>query len=212
MPELEIVGGARSNYVWTCRIACVEKGVPYALGSAMPHSPEVDAIHPFGKIPVMRHGEAKLFESRAICAYIDRNFEGPALVPAPSLLAAQVEQWISLINTEIDLLLMRQYVSGYFFPGTPDGKPNRARIDAALPKMAAHFAVLDRGVGTTGFLVGDGFTLADAFVLPILYYTSRLPESKAMIDKTRNLNAYLAKQMARKSVKETTPPPMPGQN
>lgn len=212
MPELEIVGVPQSNYVWTCRIACVEKGVPYVHVSAPPHSPEVAAIHPFGKIPVMRHAEVKLFELRAICAYIDGGFAGPALVPAPNHLAAQVEQWISLINTEIDPLLMRQYLSGYFFPGTPDGQPNRARIDAALPKMPAHFAVLDRGVGKTGFLVGDGFSLADAFLLPILFYMSRLPESKAMIDETRNLNAYLGKQMERKSVKETTPPPPPGRN
>ena len=27
------------------------------------HTPEVDAIHPFGKIPAMRHGDVTLFES-----------------------------------------------------------------------------------------------------------------------------------------------------
>jgi len=31
--------------------------VPYRHSETMPHTPDVDAIHPFGKIPVMRHGE-----------------------------------------------------------------------------------------------------------------------------------------------------------
>src|SRR5579864_2963809 len=81
MPELELIGAARSNYVWVCRIALAEKGVPYRLNEARPHTPEVDAIHPFGKIPVMRHGEVTLCESRAICSYIDNAFDGPKLVP-----------------------------------------------------------------------------------------------------------------------------------
>jgi glutathione S-transferase len=47
MPELELIGAAPSNYVWTCRIALAEKGVPYRHTEIMPHTPQVDAIHPF---------------------------------------------------------------------------------------------------------------------------------------------------------------------
>ena len=46
MPELQIIGAPQSNYVCVVRIACLEKGVPYTLVPATPHSPEVDAIHP----------------------------------------------------------------------------------------------------------------------------------------------------------------------
>jgi hypothetical protein len=28
MAELELIGGAPSNFVWTCRMALAEKGVP----------------------------------------------------------------------------------------------------------------------------------------------------------------------------------------
>src|SRR5882724_4655586 len=170
MPKLQIIGAPQSNYVCVVRIACLEKGVPYNLVPAVPHSPEVDAIHPFGKIPVMRHGDVTLSESRAICYYIDHAFDGPPLVPREPVGGARTEQWISLVNTTIDPLLMRQYLAAHIFPGTPDGSPNRAIIDAALPKMEQHFAVLDRAVAGTGHLVGDSFTLADIDLLPILYY------------------------------------------
>jgi glutathione S-transferase len=62
MPELQIIGAPQSNYVCTTRITCLEKGVPYTLVTAAPHTPEADAIHPFGKIPVMRHGDVTLSE------------------------------------------------------------------------------------------------------------------------------------------------------
>jgi glutathione S-transferase len=212
MPELQIIGGPQSNYVRVARIACAEKGVPYTLVSVMPHTPEVDAIHPFGKIPVMRHGEVTLSESRAICFYIDHAFDGPDLVPRRPVDGARTEEWISLVNTTIDPLLVRQYLAAYFFPRTPDGRPNRAAIDAALSKMEEQFAVLDGAVAKTGHLVGDTFTLADMNLLPILFYMDKALESRAMLDRSKSLKAYLERHRARKSVKDTIPPPFPGRS
>ena len=210
MPELELIGASPSNYVWTCRIALAEKGVAYRHSEVMPHTAEVDAIHPFGKIPVMRHGAVEIFESRAICGYIDSVFPGSKLMPADPVVAAQVEQWISLVNTHIDPVWVRQYLRGYVFPGTPDGSPDRALIDAALPKMEAQFAVMDRAVGKTGHLVGDAFTLADMNFLPILYYMGKWPESSALLQRSSALKQYLDRHVARKSVQENIPTWMPG--
>ena len=210
MPELELIGASPSNYVWTCRIALAEKGVPYKHVSAKPHTAEVDAIHPFGKIPVMRHGAVEIFESRAICGYIDSVFPGAKLMPADPVVAAQVEQWISLVNTHIDPVWVRQYLRGYVFPGTPDGSPDRALIDAAVPKMEAQFAVMDRAVGKTGHLVGDAFTLADMNFLPILYYMGKWAESSALLQRSSALKQYLDRHVARKSVQENIPTWMPG--
>jgi glutathione S-transferase len=186
MPELQIIGAPHSNYVRVVRIACIEKGVPYTLVPVRPHSPEVDAIHPFGKIPAMRHGDLTLCESRAICFYIDHAFAGPPLAPRDPVAGAEVEQWISLVNTTIDPLLVRQYFAAYLLPGTPDGRPNRAIIDALLPKLEAQIAVLDRAVAKTGHLVGDSFTLADMNLLPILFFLDKgVLESHRMMQQRR---------------------------
>jgi glutathione S-transferase len=211
MPELELIGAEPSNYVWTCRIALAEKGLPYKHIPAMPHTPEVDAIHPLGKIPVMRHGEVELCESRAICWYIDNVFEGPKLVPADSVRAAQVEQWVSIVNTDIDPVWLRQYLRAHVFPKTADGSPERAVIDAALPRMEQQFALMDRAVAKTGHLVGDSFTLADMNFIPILYYMGTRPEASALIARTPALAQYRERHLARKSVQATTPTWMPGQ-
>ncbi|HUB96110.1 MAG TPA: glutathione S-transferase family protein [Stellaceae bacterium] len=209
MAELQIIGAVASNFVWMCRIACAEKGVPYSLVPAMPHSPEVDAIHPLGKIPAMRHGDVTLCESRAICGYVDRAFPGPALMPADPVAAAQIEQWASIVCTAIDPVFLRQYFGAYVFPGTADNSPDRARIDAALPKMEPLFDMLDRAV-PTGYLAGGAFTLADMCLMPILYYMAKAPESSAMLGKRGALKAYYDRHIARKSVREAAPPALPG--
>jgi len=210
MPQLQIIGAPQSNFVWACRIACGEKAVPYDLVAVFPHAPEAEAIHPFGKIPAMRHGEVTLFESRAILYYIDHAFPGAPLAPRDPVGGAQVEQWISVVNTTIDPLIMRQYLLGYVFPGTPDGSPDRAKIDAAAAKMEPHFALLDRAVAPTGYLVGNALTLADINLLPILYYMTKLPESGAMVAAKPNLAGYVERLLMRKTIADTIPPPMPG--
>lgn len=208
MADLEIIGAPPSNYVWMVRMACVEKRVPYKLVSAIPHTPEVDAVHPLGKIPAMRHGDVVLAESRAICAYIERMFDGPPLIPTDPVKAAQCEQWLSLVNTAIDPVWLRQYAAGYIFPGTPDKSPNRAQIDAALPKMEKTFPVMAAAV-KNGFFVGNSLTLADINFLPTLFYMTKFPESAALVNKHKSLKAYLERHSTRKSFIETMPQQTP---
>jgi glutathione S-transferase len=55
-------------------MACEEKGITYRITPARSHSPEVDRIHPFGEIPMMRYGDFELCESKAIGVFVDRAF------------------------------------------------------------------------------------------------------------------------------------------
>ena len=211
MPALEIIGIPQSNYVWAVRMVCEEKCVPYDYKPERPHTPAVDAIHPFGKIPVMRHGDLELCESKAIATYIDRVFDGPKVIPEEPKAAAKVEQWVSLGNVEFDKLMIRQYVVGYAFPKEP-GKPDMKAIGEAAEKMKPQIAVLDRAVAGTGHLAGDGFTLADINILPMLFYVNRFEEGKALLAGAKNLSAYMERHFARPSFQKSKPPPPPPKN
>jgi len=178
MSRIQIIGAPFSSYVWIVRMALEEKQVPYDLMPARMHSPEVLAIHPFGKIPVMRHGDITLCESKAIATYIDRTFAGPKLIPEDARGAAEVEQWVSLVNTAIDPCLIRTYIFGYLFPKGADGKPDRAAIGAVLPAMQMQIDVLNKAVAGTDYLVGDGFSLADIYLMPVLEVVQRAPEGR----------------------------------
>jgi glutathione S-transferase len=201
--ELEIIGAPQSTFVRTTRMALEEKGVPYKLTVARPHSPEVDCIHPFGRIPAMRCGDFTLCESRAIIGYVDRVFDGPKLIPDDTKRAAVIEQWVSIVaNAAFPAII--PYFREHFFP--PSGTTDRAAVEAQLPVVRHAIETLGRAAAG-GYLVDDEFTLADMYALPILTYLDRLPESRDMIRETK-LDAYLAKHAERASFKNTTPPPI----
>ena len=66
MAKPEIIGSARSTYTWAVRRVCEEKGIDYLLTERWLGAPELLAIHPLGKMPVLRHGDVELFELKAI--------------------------------------------------------------------------------------------------------------------------------------------------
>ncbi|MDP6345818.1 MAG: glutathione S-transferase family protein [Alphaproteobacteria bacterium] len=82
MSTITICGSPLSTYVRTARMAAIEKGIGHELRDMAPGSDEIRALHPFGKIPVLRHGDLVLYETLAIVGYIDQAFDGPPLQPA----------------------------------------------------------------------------------------------------------------------------------
>src|SRR5215475_4441075 len=211
MSNVEIIGFPQSTYVRVARMACEEKGVPYDLRPAPPHSPEVLAIHPFGKIPAMRHGDFELFESKAIGTYLDRMFPGPRLIPEDPRVAALTEQWVSAVNTVIDRTMVRTYLFGYIFPKTADGKPDRKAIDEVSPELRGQINLLDKAVAKTGYLAGNQFSFADINVMPILFYVRKFPAGSEAIAAAKNLAAYYDRNAERPSFTNTMPPPPPAQ-
>jgi glutathione S-transferase len=209
MATVEIIGIPQSTYVRAVRMACEEKRIPYELAAVFPHSPEVRAIHPFGKVPAFRHGDVELCESRAIATYLDGVFPGPRLIPAEPRLAAETEQWISLVNSVMDRTMIRTYLFAYIMPKTADRSPDRQTIEEVLPDLQKQIAVLDNAVAKTGYLAGGGFTFADMNLLPILAYVRQFPEGAAAIAGATHLAAYYERHSARLSFANTIPPPPP---
>ena len=203
MAELEIFGVPQSTFVRTTRMALEEKRVPYRLTPAFPQSPEILKLHPYGKVPAMRHGDFTLFESRAIIAYADRMFEGPRLVPDDPKTAARAEQWASAIAASAFPALFA-YVRENLFPN--GGRRDEAAVAASLPQVRRHIDILEEAAGGGACLAGETFTIADIYLLPILDYLRVLPESGAML--RGNLTRYFRRHCERPCFTATTPPAM----
>jgi glutathione S-transferase len=209
MPKPEIIGSVRSTYTWAVRMVCEEKGIEYVLTETPLRAPELLAIHPLGKMPVLRHGDVELFESKAIATYLDRSFPAPWLFPSEPRLAGLTEQWVSLVNTVIDRTLIRTYVFAYIAPKTSDGTPDREAIEAVMPAVREQLTVLDKAVTRTGHLVGDHFTFADINLLPILYRLRQFPEGAQALAAVPNLAGYYDRHAVRPSFVRTIPPAGP---
>jgi len=176
-----VLGDYRSTYTRSARLAFLEKGVAHDLKSAPPHSAEISTLHPWGKIPALKLGDESLYETSAILRYIDEVYPGPALMPIDPLARAKAEQFISAFNAYLDRAIVRDYIQQYIFPRGPEGKPDRAAIEAAVPPMRKGLAVLDAAYGERDYLVGDGPTLPDLLLAPAIGYLGLFPEGKELL-------------------------------
>ena len=206
MADLEIIGVPFSNYVRALRMMCEEKGVPYKLNPARPHSPEVTAIHPAGQVPCMKHGDVALFESAAIATYIDKAFGGAKMIPEDALGAAQHAQWVSYGNVKADRWIMREFVVPNAFFDKAKG-PDMAKINAAVPEMDKVCKALDDALAKTGHLVGDKLSFADLNVVPMLATAMNFPAGKEIVGKYANVAKFVSAMTERPSYKNTAPPP-----
>jgi glutathione S-transferase len=207
MAPIELIGTPQSVFVRTTRMAFEEKGVAYSLTAAAPHSDAVNAIHPFGRIPVMRQGGFVLFESKAIATYIDRHYRGPELIPWDAAEAALVEQWISAIVTGVFPATVG-YMRANAFPPAEPGRRDEKQVAVQLASLRRNIEILERTVAVTGHLTGQSFTLADMYLMPLLGYWITFPESRTMMAEAVHLSLYYATHSLRNSFIKTTPPPM----
>lgn len=203
---LVLLGDARSTYTRTARMGLAEKGVAYTMQACGPHSPEVLAVTPFGRIPVLHDGDLRLFETSAILRYVDESFDGPSLLPGNAADRARCEQWVSATNAYFYDTMSRRYVLQYFFPRGEGGQPDRGVIDSALKEMPAQLAALDRACERSPFLAGNSVSMADLFVAPILAYVERMPEGKALLAAAPHLMRSQGRVRERASFASTQPP------
>ncbi|NNF52150.1 MAG: glutathione S-transferase family protein [Gammaproteobacteria bacterium] len=166
MANLIIYGYPASTFVRTARMACVEKGVPHELDAFESfgfRSEEHRQLHPFAKMPIMRHDDVTLCETLAICCYIDATFDGPGLMPEKLADRCRMFQWISLTNDAIYQHLVRKWIRPLLMGPEPDESSRTGMRNAARDALAC---VEDRCDGD--YLVSSNLSLADLFLAPIL--------------------------------------------
>jgi glutathione S-transferase len=195
-----------SAYLWTAMHVADEKGVDYDFVPLVLGSPEHLALHPFGKMPVLQHGEVILYESLAIAHYIDRAFAGPALQPADPLGQAEVLRWISIVNAYVFPVMNRFTKERLVRPAW--GFPSDAGFLAgARAPLSLQLRLICEAVGDDGYLAGPDPTLADSFLLPHLLFFNRTPEGARLIEESPRAGRWLARMQARPSYAKG---PMPG--
>ena len=203
---LTLLGDARSTYTRTARMALAEKGVAYDFALCAPHSPQVLAIHPFGKIPVLQDGGTRLWETSAIVRYIDECFgDGPLLTPGRIADRVACEQWVSAVNCYFYDAMVKRYVLHYVFPRGEGGQPDRTIIDGALKEIPKQLQALDAAYEKSDHLAGEKVSFADLFVAPILAYVERMPEGRGLLSDTPNLRRAQAVIRSRPSFTSTQP-------
>lgn len=206
MSKVTVYGVPPSSYVRTARLALEEKGVPYEFEAVKVDTPEYKQRHPWSKVPAFQHGDLKLFETGAICRYVDAAFDGPALQPASAADRAIQDQWISVIDAYVYATAIRGYAFCYILPSFRNEPPDLEGAKRAVPALEHDFGQLENAYAAGGgFLAGKRLSLADLFVVPIAYTVAQFPEGKAVIEKCPTLNKFVTEFQQRDSFKKVQP-------
>ncbi|MBU6953418.1 glutathione S-transferase family protein [Hahella sp. HN01] len=205
--QVHIFGPQFSTFVRTVMLCCEEKGVSYSHGFSI-NGEEVEYkgerhlnINPFGKVPVLIHGDRKLYETASICRYLDAQFEGPALQPEDLYQRALVDQWSAAISLYVDQAIVREYLTELAFPKGENGEVRWNKVSEAQPNVIKMLQILAAQLGDAAFICGEQYTIADALITPMLDYLSNLPQAAELIAPDSTLSAYVGRMRQRPAAK-----------
>jgi len=176
-----------------------ELGLPYEIAFHQRNAetrlapPELVAVHPLGKSPVITDGDRVVHESGAIIDYIIRRHAGGRLAPAADTAAYDVyQQWLHYAEGSAMLPLM---LSMYVMRLGEAGAPLHPRIES---EIANHMAYVEGALEGRPFLLGEALTGADiqmSFVPEVLKAFGKLdsyPNMAAWIERLHARPAWKA--------------------
>lgn len=118
--------------------------------------PELKAIHPLGKSPLLEDSGRVIQESGAIAEYLCENYGGEALVPARG--TDDHVRHLELIHFAEGSAMTPILLNIYLGRLGDAAAPVKPRIDEQL---GAHFAYLEGELGDAGHFIGDSLSAAD---------------------------------------------------
>ncbi len=208
MSEFVVYGVPGSPYVRSALLGLHEKQAPYRLvalpqGVGAMRSAEHLERHPFGRIPVLDHGDFRLYETQAILRYLDAVLPGPALQPQDPRAAARMNQIVGIADWYVFPyvsvgITAERYMSHLFW----NRAPSEENIAKALPSARVCVQELQRLRGSAEFLAGDKLSIADLMIAPHLLFFRGTPEGEDLLAGTA-LDAWLNRMRSRASVQAT---------
>jgi glutathione S-transferase len=209
MTDITLLGLGISVYTRIARLALEEKKIDYHLEEVdifADEGPPADylELHPFGRIPCLRYGSLQIYETGAICRYVDEAFVGPSLQPRDPLVRARMNQVVSMLDSyAYRPMVWDVYVQRIVIPGS-GGEADEALISAALPEIEIVLGELGHALGAGEFLAGDAISLADLYAYPMLRYFIETDEGATMLRGHRRLGQWMAGMQLRPSARATS--------
>ncbi len=156
-----------------------ELGLPYEIkfysrdATTRLAPPELKAVHPLGKSPVITDGDMTVIESGAIIDYIIRRHADGRMAPDPATPAYDhYQQWLHYAEGSAMLPLM---LNMYVLRLGEAGAPLHPRIES---EISNHLSYVEDSLAGRDWLIGDGPTGADAqmsFIPEVAKAMGKLP-------------------------------------
>jgi glutathione S-transferase len=208
MYEFVLHGIPASPYTRAAALGLEEKGADYRIAAMAPRDEKLPAYlkrHPFGRVPLLVHGDFELYETQAILRYLDRVVPGSPLTPRDAKAEARMNQicgitdWYVMPHLSFGITFDRLVAPRLGWP------VDEAKITASIPRAATCIAEIARLLGDRPFVTGESLSLGDLLLAPHLVFFARTPESAAILEPQPALRAWIERMAARPSFQATMP-------
>jgi glutathione S-transferase len=188
-----------SPYAQKCKIALLEKGVPFELKMpAAIGTGQLDAdflrASPRGEVPALVDGDFAVFDSTVILEYIEDAYPSPAMLPGDAKLRAKARMIEDAMDTLYEPINWGLGEIRWF--KRAEGEQARMIETRAAAQARDFFAWLERQLGDQGWFCG-AFGWADLSVIPYINGSAGLGVGPSASSK---LGAWQARANARASV------------
>ena len=164
---IEVFWGSGSPFAWRVLLALEYKRLPYVSHllqfSKQEHkSPQMLALNPRGRVPVLKDGDYVCFESLAILYYLDLKYPRPPIFGHSAEEAGTIMRVICEYQAYIEPHLTR--IVGAVFFGAADLGADE--ITAAMHAVASEARTIEARLAKSDWIVGESCSAADMVIFP----------------------------------------------
>ena len=216
---IEVYWGSGSPFAWRVLLALEHKRLPYVSHllqfSKQEHkSPQMLALNPRGRVPVLKDGDYVCFESLAILYYLDQKYPRPPIFgrtpeEAGTIMrviceyAAYIEPQVTTIARAVFLEQQHADLGG-------------DAVTAAMRAVASEARTIEGRLSRSDWIVGDAYSAVDMVIFPGIQLLKRAlekPQAAALSSRFMPLEVnypalgrWLARVAAQPGYERTYPP------
>ncbi len=193
MAQLTVYGPALSTYVRTVRMILEETNTAYELQAVdifTARTSEYLTINPFGKVPTLKVDDQILYETSAIAEYLNATVADHAFAPKDLMGQAQMRQIMSIIDSYLYSPSISVITIQRLIVPNQGGQPDETAIQSAVPEVQTALGAIESITSCDPFLLGNTITLADFYLMPVMFYLSNTPEMDSVTAQTPKLKSW----------------------
>ena len=181
---IDLYWGSGSPYCWRVQLALEHKGLAYnshvlKFDSQEHKAPQMLAMNPRGKLPVLKDGDYVVFESVAILHYLDQKYPAPPIFGVTPEETGVITRVISEYQTYAEPSLMKFVGAMLDRRGAQANAELPEDIADALFCVGGEARTIERRLTLGDWVVGERFTAVDMVIYPDIRLLLRALERPA---------------------------------
>jgi glutathione S-transferase len=184
-------------------IVMAELGMAYELeavdlATKVCASGDFRKINPKGSVPAIKMDNGEILtEGAVISQYLaDQKFETTLVPKFGTLERYRCMEWMNFVATEVHKTLGTMFAAGNIMKSAESQTELRAGLAQVFEKKMAY---LSESLGDQSYLMGETFTIADAYLFTCLSWTKML---KVDLSAWKNIKAYQERVLGRPAVQK----------